>query len=102
MRLIRFEHRGRNQSRASQITSVLDRYRSEKCRGERHVGFDHVLGLTAVGSKYLTSAEITMLVAIDAQKLFELTQEGHQIWTFQLVLVMATSLFLYELGPVIL
>ena len=43
-----------------------------------------------------------MLVAIDAQKLFELTQEGHQIWTFQLVLVMATSLFLYELGPVIL
>ena len=47
-------------------------------------------------------AKITTLVAIDAQKLFELTQEGHQIWACPLALIIVTCLLLYELGPVIL
>ena len=42
--------------------------------------YKHVLLLSPVGKSSLTSGEITNLVAVDCQKLYEVTQEGHLIW----------------------
>jgi len=47
----------------------------------------------------LTSGEVTNLVAIDCQKLFEVTQEGHLIWSTPLSMLMVTILLLITLGP---
>mmetsp|Transcript_25521 Transcript_25521/g.55782 ORF Transcript_25521/g.55782 Transcript_25521/m.55782 type:complete len:1460 (+) Transcript_25521:445-4824(+) len=64
--------------------------------------YEHILKLTPRGRAGLASGEITNLVAIDSQKLFELTQEGHQIWACPLAMVIVTTLLLLELGPTIL
>lgn len=59
----------------------------------------HVLRLSPAGKKGLTSGEVTNLVAVDAQKLFEVTQEGHLIWALPLSICLV-SFFLYRtLGP---
>lgn len=60
----------------------------------------HLLNMTPRGRSGLTSGEITNLVAVDAQKLFELTQEGHYSWSCPLAMVIVSVLLLLELGPV--
>jgi ABC-type multidrug transport system fused ATPase/permease subunit len=61
--------------------------------------YQHVLQLSPVGKKGLTSGEVTNLVSVDTQKLFEVTQEGHLIWALPLSVVLV-SFFLYRtLGP---
>lgn len=64
--------------------------------------YDRVLRLSPAGRAGLTSGEVTNLVAIDAQKLFELVQEGHQSWSCPLAMCIVTALLLVELGPCIL
>ena len=64
--------------------------------------YDHILRLTPRGRSGLANGEITNLVAIDSQKLFELTQEGHQVWSCPLAMVVVTVLLLLELGPTVL
>ena len=59
----------------------------------------HILNLTPRGKSGLTSGEITNLVAVDAQKLFELAQEGHYSWACPLAMVIVSILLLLELGP---
>ena len=61
--------------------------------------YDRALDLTPAGSAGLTGGTITNLVAIDAHKVFELAQEGHQIWSCPLAMVIVTVLLLLELGP---
>ncbi len=61
--------------------------------------YQHVMLLSPAGKKGLTSGEVTNLVAVDAQKLFEVTQEGHLIWALPLSIVLVT-IFLYRtMGP---
>ncbi|KAL7471070.1 hypothetical protein ACHAXS_011356 [Conticribra weissflogii] len=59
----------------------------------------HVLSMTPRGRAGLTSGEITNLVAVDAQKLFELAQEGHYSWSCPLAMVIVSVLLLLEIGP---
>ena len=61
--------------------------------------YGHVLRLAPEGRAGLTSGEVTNLVAVDAQKLYEVAQEGHLIWALPLSVVLV-SVFLYRtLGP---
>ena len=64
--------------------------------------YDHILRLTPRGRAGLASGEITNLVAIDSQKLFELMQDLNQSWACPLAMVIVTTLLLLELGPTIL
>lgn len=57
------------------------------------------LKLSPDGKVGLTSGEVANLMAVDAQKLYEVTQEGHLIWALPLSILLV-SFFLYEtLGP---
>jgi len=57
------------------------------------------LKLSPDGKVGLTSGEVANLMAVDAQKLYEVTQEGHLIWALPLS-VLLVSFFLYQtLGP---
>jgi len=58
----------------------------------------HVLSMTPRGRAGLTSGEIQNLVAVDAQKLFELAQEGHYSWSCPLAMIIVSFLLLKELG----
>ena len=61
--------------------------------------YQHVLNLSPNGKQNLSSGEITNLVAVDTQKLFEVTQDGHLIWALPLSIFLV-SFFLYQtLGP---
>ena len=64
--------------------------------------YEHIVRLTPRGRSGLANGEITNLVAIDSQKLFELTQEGHQVWSCPLAMIIVTVLLLLELGPTVL
>lgn len=61
--------------------------------------YRHILNLSPEGKRGLTSGEVTNLVAVDSQKLFEVTQDGHLIWALPLNILLV-SFFLYRtLGP---
>lgn len=61
--------------------------------------YGHALNLTPGGRSGITSGEITNLVAIDTQKLFEVTQEAHLIWSCPLSMILVTLLLLVIMGP---
>lgn len=64
--------------------------------------YHHMLNLTSKGKQNLMMGETTNLVATDCQKLFEVCQEGHLIWSCPLSMVIVTVLLLLTLGPVTL
>lgn len=59
----------------------------------------HVLSLTPGGRTGLTAGQITNLVAVDSQKLFELAQDGNYSWSCPLAMVVVSVLLIIELGP---
>jgi len=61
--------------------------------------YQHVLRLSPTGKKGLTSGEVANLFAVDAQKLFEVTQEGHLIWSLPLSICLVTFFLYQTLGP---
>jgi len=61
--------------------------------------YHHMLNLTSKGKQHLLTGETTNLVAIDCQKLFEVCQEGHLIWSCPLSMVIVTVLLVLTLGP---
>ncbi|VEU37559.1 unnamed protein product [Pseudo-nitzschia multistriata] len=61
--------------------------------------YRHVLMLSPRGKRGLTSGEINNLVAVDAQKLYEVTQEGHLIWALPLSVVLVTWFLCLVMGP---
>lgn len=61
--------------------------------------YDRVLRLTPVGKLGLTSGSVTNLFAIDAQKLFEVTAEGHLLWSAPLSMVLVAVLLIFIVGP---
>jgi ABC-type multidrug transport system fused ATPase/permease subunit len=60
--------------------------------------YNQMLNLSAKGKENLLSGETTSLVAIDCQKLFEVYQEGHLIWSCPLSMIIVTILLLLTLG----
>lgn len=61
--------------------------------------YQHVLQLSPEGKRNLTSGEVTNLVAVDTQKIYEVAQDGHLIWALPLSILLV-SFFLYRtLGP---
>mmetsp|Transcript_13592 Transcript_13592/g.25525 ORF Transcript_13592/g.25525 Transcript_13592/m.25525 type:complete len:1381 (-) Transcript_13592:42-4184(-) len=61
--------------------------------------YHHMLNLTSKGKQHLLTGETTNLVAIDCQKLFEVCQEGHLIWSCPLSMIIVMILLLITLGP---
>lgn len=57
-----------------------------------------VLGLSPSGKRGLTSGEINNLVAVDAQKLYEVTQEAHLIWALPLSVALVTGFLCQMMG----
>lgn len=64
--------------------------------------YQHVLQLSPQGKQGLTNGEITNLVAVDAQKLYEVTQEGHLVWALPLSIILVTCFLYQTLGPSVL
>lgn len=61
--------------------------------------YDHVLRLAPKGRLGLTSGEVANLVAVDTQKLYEVAQEGHLVWSLPLAILLVTVFLLLVLGP---
>eukprot|EP00563_Minutocellus_polymorphus_P003209 CAMPEP_0181029080 /NCGR_PEP_ID=MMETSP1070-20121207/5007_1 /TAXON_ID=265543 /ORGANISM="Minutocellus polymorphus, Strain NH13" /LENGTH=1343 /DNA_ID=CAMNT_0023106365 /DNA_START=68 /DNA_END=4096 /DNA_ORIENTATION=- len=61
--------------------------------------YRRALNLTPGGRSGLTTGEVTNLVAVDAQKLFEVMQEGHLIWSCPLSMVLVSILLILIMGP---
>jgi len=57
------------------------------------------LKLSPDGKVGLTSGEVANLMAVDAQKLYEVTQEGHLIWAVPLSVLLVSSFLYQTLGP---
>lgn len=64
--------------------------------------YQHVLLLSPQGRTGLTSGEVTNLVAVDTQKLFEVTQEGHLVWSLPLSTALVTIFLILIMGPITL
>jgi ABC-type multidrug transport system fused ATPase/permease subunit len=64
-----------------------------------NVIYEHVLKLSPKGRVGLTSGEVANLVAVDTQKLFEVAQDGHLIWSLPLSIVLVTIALVFVLGP---
>ena len=67
-----------------------------------NVIYEHVLHLTPRGRANLSSGEVSTLVAVDTQKIFEAAQEGHLVWSLPLSIALVTSFLLIIMGPVTL
>lgn len=64
-----------------------------------NIVYQHVLRLSPAGKKGLTAGEINNLVAVDAQKLYEVTQEGHLVWALPLSVALVTWFLCLVMGP---
>ena len=67
-----------------------------------NVLYGHVLRLTPQGRAGLTTGEVTTLVAVDTQKLYEVTQEANMIWSLPLSVLLVTVFLVAIMGPVTL
>ena len=61
--------------------------------------YRRALSLTPRGRAGLTAGEVTNLVAVDAQKLCEVMQEGHFLWSCPLSMALVSALLLLIMGP---
>jgi hypothetical protein len=63
------------------------------------VVYRRVMLLSSEGRLGLASGEVTNIVAIDTQKLFEVTQEGHLMWAMPLSIILVTICLVIVMGP---
>jgi len=61
--------------------------------------YEHALRLTPAGRAGLTTGEVTNLVAVDTQKLFDVMLEGHNVWSCPLLICVVTVLLGVMIGP---
>ena len=61
--------------------------------------YHHMLNLSSKGKHQLLTGEMMNLVAVDCQKLFEVCQEAHLMWSCPLSMVIVTVLLLMTMGP---
>jgi ABC-type multidrug transport system fused ATPase/permease subunit len=64
--------------------------------------YEHALRLTPAGRVGLTAGEVTNLVAVDTQKLFDVMIEGHNLWSCPLLIVVVSTLLWVIMGPELL
>ena len=61
--------------------------------------YERVLRLTPRGRRGLTTGAVTNLFAIDTQKLFEVTAEGHLLWSAPLSMLLVALMLIVLVGP---
>ena len=61
--------------------------------------YEHSLRLSPGGKTGLSGGEVTNLVATDTQKIFEVTLEGHLVWSCPLFVIIVTVLLWVVMGP---
>lgn len=61
--------------------------------------YERVLELTPKGKIGLTTGAVTNLFAIDTQKLFEVTAEGHLLWSAPLSMLLVAIMLIFVVGP---
>jgi len=61
--------------------------------------YERVLQLTPTGKMGLTTGAVTNLFAIDTQKIFEVTAEGHLLWSAPLSMLLVAILLIVVVGP---
>lgn len=64
-----------------------------------NVIYENTLKLTPLGKRGLNSGEVINLVAIDTQKLFEVAQEGHLIWSCPMSMILVAIFLFVIMGP---
>eukprot|EP00536_Pseudo-nitzschia_multiseries_P007312 jgi/Psemu1/195381/e_gw1.171.86.1 len=64
-----------------------------------NVVYKHVLMMSPQGKSGITSGEVNNLVAVDAQKLYEVTQEAHLIWALPISIILVTWFLCVVMGP---
>jgi ABC-type multidrug transport system fused ATPase/permease subunit len=60
--------------------------------------YEHALRLTASGKIGLTTGQVTNLVAVDTQKLFDVCVEGHNLWSCPLLIIIVLALLATLIG----
>lgn len=61
--------------------------------------YEHGLMLSPSGRSGLTSGEVTNLVAVDTQKLYDVMLEGHNLWSCPIIVIIVSSLLWNIVGP---
>lgn len=61
--------------------------------------YEHALKLSPAGRVGLTAGEITNLVAVDTQKLFDVMIEAQNLWSCPVLIVVVSSLLWHIMGP---
>lgn len=61
--------------------------------------YQHALKLSSTGKTGLTSGEVTNLVATDTQKIFEVFEEGQNLWSTPVFIVIVAALLWIVMGP---
>ena len=64
-----------------------------------NVIYENALRLTPMGKRGLNSGEVINLVAIDTQKIFEVAQEGHLIWSCPMSMLLVAIFLFVIMGP---
>jgi ABC-type multidrug transport system fused ATPase/permease subunit len=64
--------------------------------------YEHSLRLSAAGQAGLSTGEVTNMVATDTQKLCEVLQEGHMLWSCPLFVIIVAALLWVVMGPELL
>ena len=62
--------------------------------------YQHSLTLTPRGRSGVTTGEVTNLIATDAQKLYEVAQVMHLLWSCPMAIALVTSFLLWIMGPI--
>lgn len=61
--------------------------------------YEHALRLSPTGREGLTAGEITNLVAVDTQKIYDVMVEGHNLWSCPLLILVVSGLLWGIMGP---
>lgn len=61
--------------------------------------YEHALKLSPAGREGLTAGEITNLVAVDTQKLFDVMVEAQNLWSCPVLIVVVSALLWHIMGP---
>ncbi|KAL7538808.1 hypothetical protein ACHAXR_008799, partial [Thalassiosira sp. AJA248-18] len=61
--------------------------------------YERVLRLTPLGRRGLTTGAVTNLFAIDTQKIYEVTAEGHLLWSAPLSMLLVAIALIVVVGP---
>ena len=61
--------------------------------------YEHALRLSPAGREGLTAGEITNLVAVDTQKLFDVMIEAQNLWSCPVLIIVVSTLLWHIMGP---